>query len=182
MLSTNLLPQGQKRIVQWEEARRLVRFLAIWLSIILFVSVSLLVPSFLPLTLERRELERALTVEEDASHLVKVEDILMQGRKIRSALSAIKTFHEEPARGSLLLGWFLGGVRENVTLDGIVARKGGEVLISGVARTRRALLNYEQMLRNSGRFQDISSPVSNIIRESDINFTIKGTLKSSYAL
>ena len=182
LLLTNLLPPEQKEVIWQEETRRLICFLAIEFGVVLMIGVSLLLPSFLPLTFERKELKRALAIEEEASRIIKVDEIAAKGRKVGFALSLIKTFHENASPATSLLGWFLGVKRSGVTITNIVSRKGGEVFLSGIAQTRRSLLNFEEALRSSGRFQEISSPLSNIIRDRDINFTIKGTLKSPYAL
>lgn len=45
--------------------------------------------------------------------------------------------------------------------------------ISGIADTRKALIDFEARIKESGHFADVTLPVSNLAKESNINFQIR---------
>lgn len=182
MLTTNLLSLSQKKKIAREELRRLIRYIAFGFGFALLIGVTLLFPSFLPLRFERAELERAKKVEEDASHSLKIGEVSEKSKKLNYFIAGIKTATEESNRASSLLSNILGKQRVGITILNVIIRKNGEMLLSGVATTRQDLLNFEGALRDSGIFQEISSPLSNIIREQNINFTMEGKLKTQFIL
>ncbi|MBI2640412.1 MAG: hypothetical protein HYW91_00825 [Candidatus Sungbacteria bacterium] len=182
MFTINLLPQEEKRLVRLEEARRIIRFFAGGLISVLFIGSALLAPSFLPLFLERRELERSLQLEKEAGQALNVAEATARLRAFKSALFSIKAFVQTPPRASEILEDLFRQSRDGITIVNITIKKGGDVILTGTAESRDNLLRFEKNLRDSGKFQEISSPLSNIIRETNINFTMKGKLKPAFSL
>lgn len=182
MFTINLLPSQEKKLVRLEEARRALRFFAMGLAFIFIVGSALLSPSFLPLFLERRELERSLHLEEEAGRALGVEGTMARTKTLRIAVSSIKAFIRAPSNASAALEGLWSQSRDGITLINVTMKRGGEVVLTGIAQNRKDLLRFEKNLRDSGKFQDISSPLSNIIKENNISFTFQGKLKSSSGL
>lgn len=182
MLNTNLLPQEEKKLVRLEETRRVIIFFAALIVAVFITGSVLSLPSFLALYLERRELERALKLEEEASQKLKVRETLMVSKKIGSSVAAIKELISDSPKATLLFENLLGSAAPTIVLANLDIKKTGEITLSGFAPTRLDLLNFEKKLRDSGLFQEISSPLSNIVREASINFTMQGKLKPRYNL
>ena len=53
-----------------------------------------------------------------------------------------------------------------------------QLLLSGTARTRLALLNYEKIVRGYTWLQNVSTPISQLFEKENISFEIKAELKS----
>lgn len=182
MLTTNLLPIDDKKLVRLEEARRLILFFAGGLVVVFVVGSILLSPSFLPLFLERKELERSLRLEEEAGRALRVAGTMARLRDLRSAISSVKLFLGRSGGASKILEEFWQQSRDGISLSNVTLKKSGEAILTGTAQKRSDLLRFEKNLRDSGKFQDLSSPFSNIVRESNINFTLQGKLKPAFGL
>lgn len=179
MLTTNLLPPKEKRVIQFETVRRTVRLFAVGTVVVFVVGSVFLLPAYLPLALEERELARSLALQEEASRSLAVGEISAKLRLAQSSARSLRSFLQEPQRATALLEGFLG-TDATVSVLSLTLKKDGGFAVNGVAATRRDLLDFEKALRDSGRFESLSSPLSNITRESRINFTIQGKLKSMH--
>lgn len=181
MLTTNLLPYQEKKFIEREKIRRVVRYFALLLSLIFLLGAILLLPAFLPVFFEKRELERSLLIEKNASAELGVDDSLKRVRHLKSVLSSIRLQAAKPLTASAFLRELRQTPESGIVISSLVIKKSGEIVLSGNARTRRDLLDLEKRLRESGLFQEISSPLSNIIRETDVSFTIQGKINPKYA-
>lgn len=182
MLTANLLPPQEKALVRQEEVRRLILFFATIVTAVFVSGAVLLAPSYLPLLLEKREIERALALERGTSERLGVPAALLKIQKVRSTLSFVRVLTPESKRASVIMARLFEDAGANVTVTTLNVKKTGEIIFTGSAKTRRDLLDFERALRESGRFQEISSPLSNIIREVDVVFTIQGKLKPNHSL
>lgn len=177
MLSTNLLPLQEKREIQLEENRRLLIFLTLLSCLVLIVGSLLLLPSYLPLVMERRGLEASLRIEEQASSELGIKKKIVSVKRVVSAVKAVKDYAVKPTSVSSTLGEFLQSSGAAIGISFLSVRHSGEFTLIGRAQTRRDLLNFEQRLRDSKKFEEFSSPLSNIVRETNINFSLQGKIK-----
>lgn len=181
MLNTNLLPPEEKRLVWFEETRRIILFFTLFVLVILLMGSILLLPSFLAFYIEQQEFGRSIKLEEEASQKSGAQEILAASQKTKLAISAVKELSSNSQKVSSLLENLLGDA-DSVILANVDIKKTGEVALSGTAPARPDLLNFEKKLRGSGIFQEISSPLSNIVREVKINFIMQGKLKPRFGL
>jgi len=182
MLNTNLLLREEKRLIWFEEIRRITVFFTTLAAVVLSLGSMFLLPSFFVFFSQQRELEKLVKAEEEASRWLKVNDALLASKKVNSSISAVKEFLAGPQKVTVLFENLLGIVTPFITIAGIEIKNTGEVTLTGVAPTRSALLDFEKRLRDSGLFQEISFPISNIIREANINFIMQGKVKLKYGL
>lgn len=181
MLSINLLPLQEKKIVHYEDLLRIVRFFTIEIMVVFGSGAVFLLPSYLPLYLEYRELTRALSIEEGASQQFQVTTTVKEVKSVEAMLNYITTFAQHSSRASKLVH-SLFPKTEGIRLNTLTVKKEGNIVMNGFAETRDNLLAFETSLRAGGIFQEITFPLSNITKQSDINFTIQGKLKSEYQL
>lgn len=182
MLSTNLLPPEQKTILAYERADRMVRFFAIALILLFLIHTILILPAFLPQYLVKDELARSYALEKAASLKLRAQETEEKIQMISLATRDINAHIAESDKASTLLAMFFRFAETGVALSTLDIKSGGIVFISGAASTRRNLLAFEKEMRESGRFLEISSPLSNIVEEINAQFTIQGTLKEPYRL
>lgn len=181
MLTTNLLPPQEKTVIEWEKAQRVVRYFSFVFSLVFIIGVVFLLPSFLPAFFEEKELERSLLIERNASQKLGVGESLNRAKHLKAILASVRRQAAKPLTASSFLIELLKESDSDIDLTSISLEKDGSVRMAGNARTRRGLLDFERRLRDSGKLQEISSPLSNLIRETDINFTIRGKINVKYS-
>ncbi|MBI2122465.1 MAG: hypothetical protein HYT98_05130 [Candidatus Sungbacteria bacterium] len=182
MLTINLLPSAEKEGVWHEETQRIIRFFTTGILSACALAIVLIFPIYFSLLLEERELERSLNVEEAASRNLNIDAELQKIRTAENRIKLIRDFISTPATASTMLEKFFENTGSGITLISLTVKKQGDVAITGIATTRRNLLRFEKTLRDASMFQDISFPISNIVRETNINFTMQGKLKPPYTL
>lgn len=182
MLNTNLLPKEEKKVIWFAEVRRIIIFFTVLTAIILLVGSALLFPSYFIFFFEQREFTGLIKAEEEAALRLKVADTLLASQKINSSIITLKEFLSSPPRATVIFEGLLETITLPSILNGIEIKNTGETTLTGIAPTRSALLNFEKRLRDSGFFQEISFPISNIIRETNLDFIMRGKLKPRYGL
>jgi len=181
MLDANLIPEEQKRIISSEQWLRIVRFLCFGASAILIIGIVLLAPSYIPLYFQNKELQRVFEVQQAAGQKINTDEISASVSKVQAVIISLKQSATNPTGAMGILDLLIAN-QQGININAFNINKIGNVYITGHADTRNNLLAFEQRLRDSSRFQDITSPLANIIQETDITFNFKGTLKSNYAL
>ena len=181
MLSINLLPLDERQALRAEEAVRAVIFFTVLTVAVFAVGLVFLAPSFLTVRFTEGELRRSLELEENTAGHKSARDTILRARAAGEALAEIRSYAADPVRASKILErFFVPG--EGVTVQSLLVRKSGELALTGHAATRGQLLRFEEALRASDRFHEITFPLSNITRERDIQFAVQGKLKPEYGL
>lgn len=182
LLNINLLPSGEQKALAREELRRIIQFFGLSISGIFFVGILLLFPSYFPLFFEERGLEQSVKIERDASEQLHVDETLKKVRFVKDALDSFSSSLARQKKTSEALVPFFSSRGSGISFTILTIKKEGNVVLSGRAEKRSDLLAFEKMLRESERFQEITFPLSNIVREIDIQFTMQGKLKPAYGL
>ena len=181
MLTINLLPAEEKKLIAIEEWRRISQFFGIGMAGVLLAGIAIFLPSYVRLFLHAQDLERALRFEEEASKELEVQQIIARASEIRTVFDSVRTFLNDGARGSGIMEFFFDDT-PGITVLSIGVHKDGIIALAGFSRSRRNLLDFEKKIRDSGRFQELSFPLSNIVKENNFRFSMQGKLKSSYGL
>ena len=181
MLHSNLLPNEQKKIIVLEQWLYVIRFFGIAGSGILIVGIILLAPSYLPLYFQNQELERSLSLQRQAAQHINSDDISQRVLQVKAVIASLHQAMDRPS-GVLPIFDLLTAFQQGIVITTFSVDKNANISLMGNAATRNDLLALEQRLRDSSKFQDIASPLANIIQEANINFNFKGTLRPAYAL
>ena len=181
MLHANLLPDEEKKNISFEQWIRVITFFGVAVNSILIIGITLLAPAYLPLYFQNRELERALSIQQQATQRISVDHILRSIAQIQAIITSLQQTADRPSSALSLFDLFVVP-RPGIAISTFSVDKKAAVSLAGTAATRNNLLLFEQYLRDSARFQDITSPLTNIIHETNITFTFKATLKPNYAL
>lgn len=164
-----------------EEMRRAILFFSGVAIAIFGVGLALLLPSVLLTGIATAELERSLALEEDNARQGDTIDTVVRMRGAQDALRELRTYTAQAPRTSALLERFLSP-GSGISLLSFAVKGDGQVTMSGHADTRAALLDFEETLRTSQRFYEITFPLSNITRDRDIQFSVQGKLKPEHGL
>lgn len=151
-------------------------FLSILLGIVLIFASVLLLPSFLPMFFEQRELQRFIKLEDENYKKLKIDQTVKEVKSLNGRLASIKSFIQTSSQTSMLIEEIKQMAGPNISIRQINLSDGGAVSISGTALGRKELLLFEDELKKSGHFDKISSPLSDIIRGA-ASFTIQGLLR-----
>lgn len=169
----NLLPEEYKKNIERKYEMRVFKVILLFILATLITATALLVPSYI-ISASKHDLaeERSLRVlsfnNEESS---KIEAKI---REVNVKLSIIKPVLEVPLHELIKL---------------VVENKGNSVVIRsfnyesrgvtakldllGVAKTREALLGFVDRLEKEKIFAEVYSPVSNLVKEKDIEFVIQ---------
>lgn len=177
MLTTNLLPQEDKKTIELVKTAKLSRTAAVFVCGLLVINAVLVLPTLLPLLFERKELKREFATGQEAQQKFQVSARSKELRVLAATLREIRVYASQPHYPSKILDTLANHGNAGISLETITVAETGGVILNGKADTRKALLEFESTLRNSPYLADISSPLSNVIRESNISFSIQGNLK-----
>lgn len=178
MLNLNLLPPDEKTNLAYELRTRAV-LRAGWLLVAcLLIAGVLFLPTMFLLSFQKSEVARTLELErlrEERSgireEMVKVKTANREADIITQNLMTRRT-------SSGLLEDLLGAIPTGISLSHVTYTASSNiVLISGFAETRSSFLAYLDTLRRNARVAGVASPVSNVIRDTDITFSITVALR-----
>lgn len=174
MLNLNLLPVSQRKNLDYEINRRVVQFFGIWLSII-GVSFGIgLMPAYFFVSLLESEVERSLRVEESVAKAYGIGEIEDRIRAVNDRLGLILLREEKKRDPSPFITEVFSRTPAGVSLARVTTSDSlSKAAASGKAQTRSALLQFVSSLRSSSRVKSVSSPVANIIKEEDIEFSLE---------
>lgn len=180
MLSTNLLLEEEKKAVILEKSLRVIKFFGISISGTLIIGITLLAPSYLPFYFQNHELTYQLSVRQEAVKKIDGTKIISDALQLKGAITSLRQ-NANNANIALDMLNLLTAPQAGIVVTDFTIQN-ADVTISGHADMRNDLLAFEQRLRDSSRFQDIASPLANIIQETNIKFSFKATLKTQFAL
>ena len=158
MLTANLLPKEEAKLATNDVFRRIIIFFTVCFVTIFIVGAVLLLPSYLPIFHNFRELTRTLAVEEEASAKLRVHEVSKEIKNTKMSLTSLQSFFEESSRASgLMENIFIRA--KNITLFSLMIDKDVALSLQGRASTRRDLLEFERSLRESEIFKELSLPL-----------------------
>lgn len=178
MLHTNLLPEEEKRAIILEKSFRIIKFFGITIIGTFIIGIALLAPSYLPLYFQNNEFKNSLLVQQEAAAKIDYGKIVSDALQIQATISSLRQTADNSSAAldifDLLAAQQTGIIVSEFTID-----KNASITIIGNAATRNDLLAFEQYLRDSSRLRDLASPLANIIKEANINFNLRGTVKQN---
>ena len=178
----NLLPYDEREAVEKERIRRFVIVASLSVSFILAAGIVLMLPSYLKLTFERESLDRGIASEIKASGAGPTEGFKIALGDLNKKIAILDGAKKGATDVTHIIEGVLkarpAGVAINSIAYGSVSKGGSKtVLLSGQAKTRDNFLAFEKNLEDSGDFKKITSPVSNLLRDADLQFSLSLDLK-----
>lgn len=178
MLAINLLPPQQIKAREEKEYTRKIVLAFIFCFIILAISFSLLF--ILQQTIQKSFLnsqQQELAAFEKYFNQEKNKKIEQEVENINKILSRVSTIEENKTRWSNTLIELTKITPENLYFSSLkINKQEKKIEIMGLAKTREGLLKFQDNLEKSEYFENVTSPISNIISPENINFTIEARL------
>ncbi len=179
MFNLNLLPEKEKQNIVWEKRTNQTLYFGSCIVASVFVFLILLFPSYIFLALQNDDVVRNLEIEKKAQEKLQIQTI--EGRT--AAINADTQHIIQNNAPSFVPGNFVEHLNQlaegHVLLTQIqYHQNGGEAHIEGWAETRNNFLDFKNILETEGGLQNIVSPINNIIKETNIQFTLSATLQN----
>lgn len=177
MLNLNLISQEDKDAFRFLCYRRAVLYLGGIASAVIVVFIILLIPSFLFLNAQRREVLRELATEESALRAFGTEEIERRIVLLNEKTARIRADATRERRASEIIATLVAqgeSVRMEEARIDFAARA---VEIKGTAPTRNALLALKESVEESGLVEKILIPIVDLVKLTNVSFTLKGALK-----
>lgn len=170
----NLLPPSKKGLLEklvkfifFKEILEIILLVAAFLSVILLWSWYALQNQYNDLS------QSALLVNREYSHY---------NQEIRKLNSVIKQFNSANINFAPLTPKILELIEKlpsDIRINSLtINRKNNLIIISGIAKTRDALLNYQSSLKNYSWIQGVQTPTSQLFQKDNVNFEIKASPKN----
>ncbi len=172
----NLLPPYQREIIR--EAIT-TRFLFVALGIMSFLALIFLVLMYnvlLYINLQTPAVIGRLATEQGTQKANQVALVERDINELNSALINIDKIRKKESFNFPYILRVIGSVMPKGTKMKSITYQGGNIAISGHADERPQVLKLKENLEKEKVFKNINSPLSNIIKERDINFSFSFSL------
>lgn len=181
-MAINLLPDAYKTEVRSEYRRRVIIGFGVLFAVIICVNAALLAPSWLAFASQERELQRQWDAIQKGSLFLKVSEIESSIRRLNRDIREYRAEDRAVNRVTPVFGAALESRRAGVAIDTLVfaVPKNGSragLTIAGHAAGRAALIAFSKALGERPVIESVESPISNLLHENDINYTMTATLR-----
>jgi hypothetical protein len=172
-----LSPEEKKHLITLQN----VKIASVWgltLFIFFVFSTLLLLPAYFFLTFQKNEVVRNLEITEGGSLTKRIDEIAQSVATLKKDALDIKKISENSEVLSAMVRATLEPLPRGITL--IAARyspKSGDISFYGTAGTRSALLQFEALLKNNPKIQNVNVPLANLVSETDVPFSISASFK-----
>ncbi|GEM_PF-2736322 len=178
MLNLNLLPPDEKTNLAYEFRTRAVLRVGWLLLACLFIAATLFLPTMFLLSFQKTEVARILELERLREEQSGIRDEMARVKAVnREADVVIQNLTTRRTSSGLLQDLF-GSIPAGISLSDVTYTSSSNALsIAGFSPTRALFLSFLDSLRKDARVAEVASPVSNVIRDTDITFSIRVTLR-----
>ena len=179
MIKFNLLPPGEKKELEIMHLNQILVFLLIRIFFIMIIFIILLTSAYFSLFILLNMQEKLVQAEKDDSSFQKIVEIEEEINGTNKLLKKISGKQKELKPIAPLMKEISEIVPERIYLTYFSYQKEDSLItINGRSETREDLLVMENDLNESEYFEDVDLPLSNLIRQTDLDFKI--TFKPVY--
>jgi hypothetical protein len=171
----NLLSSEQKKLLRSDYRQRVLVVSGFLFSFLLLIAIGILATLYLSVDTNYKQTKDALA-KEQAKNIIMAANKLEKEIKSFSQKLSLLTKSSTSTPVTEVIKSVLNRKVSGVALDDIQYDKSSDNLavlkISGVAQTRSQLLAFVEVLRSDPNFKKVDSPVSNLIKERQAEFTL----------
>lgn len=172
MFKVNLLPPYQKKELEISNLNHLLFFLFSWLAVFLTILLALLLSAFFSLSIlleNQHELIDVRKSDAQTRRLVEIENRISQ---INQRLNQINLKQKDLVLWTPILEELTKITSSGIYLNSFSYQTGNsQIQLAGWASTRSQLLSFENSLKKSAYFTEVQAPLTNLIKQEDINFS-----------
>ena len=173
MLNLNLLSKNDLQNVKFEEWRRLVVFIFSASLTAIFFFVAILLPVYFFSLAEKKSVLDEMKRFESGASVSGVKSIEAEVASLNRFYKEIIQKGEPNRRLSLMIDRLISDSAGKISFFSVSYRKEKEVAMTGFAPIRQDLISFEKKMNEYEVLKEVSSPVSNLIKEANINFSLR---------
>lgn len=167
----NFLPEEDKRKIKKEYLRRLFVVIGIFSFFAISIGIILLLSFTIFLKDQEHNLERQLAVSEERLLRGKIENTISLAEEINTKISLLDSGQKNVGEKSAFIKIILGEKTNKIKINDFFFDN-GKILIQGLSENRQDFLSFIDSLRKKKEFKKVESPISNLIKERDIEFKL----------
>jgi len=174
----NLLPLQDKNIEKKEILRRFIAVLGLGLSFLLCAEIVFsLILLFFVGSFEKN-LSDQVSYEEKLADLKNVESLESEAKRLNEFLVLFNAGEKETELISGDISDILSVLPSSLRINSLLFDKGicadcpSKIAIVGNADTRESLIGFISDLKLEERFREVESPISNLLAEKNVNFSL----------
>jgi len=179
MIELNLLPPQEKNELKLERLYHWLIFYgsATILIVLLFVVFLALIWSFILIQLKTYTVNLENTKTSFQGQSIENQQKLISS--FNRQLEKINQIQNDHKYYSPILAHLAGLIPSGIRIDAFAVDKQGNCTLTGYAQRRSQLLLLKEALEKSSFFEKIDNPISNLTKQTDINFSFKFAVKSA---
>lgn len=167
----NLLSNEARKKVRALYRLRLLAVVLVVFFYVCLVSIGLLVPSFLLMQGKSVSLSESLNAAQNRPISREADEAVNNVLALNKLINKLSSVPKLPLMGETLDKLFEDKI-EGISFESIDYTNQKVITIAGRASTREILLAFTRKLNQDSYFSNVSSPISNLIKSTDINFQI----------
>lgn len=140
---------------------------------IIIIFIVILSPIYFSVLAEEKKVSEELKKFENSSSGTGIKSIETETSSLNRLFKDIIRRGAADRNVSGIIDRLVSDSDNKILFFSISYRKNKEIYITGFSPTRQDLISFEKKLREYGNLKEISSPVSNLIKEANINFSIR---------
>jgi hypothetical protein len=169
----NFLPEKNKIIIKKEYFRRIFIIIGLFFFFLILASDLFLFSFSLLLKNQKESFSRQLEFSEERLARSEAKDIIPLIKDLNEKISLLQS---SPARGgtvekSALMKNILSRKPDKITIKEFLFEK-NKISIWGFSDTRDNMLGFINSLKEEKSFKKVESPIANLLKEKDIEFSI----------
>jgi hypothetical protein len=174
----NLLPEEDKILIKNENLRRFIAVSGVLFFSLLCAAVILFTPSYLLVESQEKNFEKQLLLIKESFERENIDQIESSARDLNSQLASYAKQEELFVGASSLFLEIIGKKPPLIRLDNFsytISDKEGKpdkISLRGFSSDRESLVSFTKKLEQSGLFSKVGSPLSNFLKEKNINFSL----------
>jgi len=94
-------------------------------------------------------------------------------KNLNSYLQKIQSIQKNQKSYSTLLNYLAQMVPDGIRIDSLSLENDGNATLNGFAQRREQIIAFQESLEKSNIFGNVESPVANLVKPTDINFSFK---------
>ncbi len=173
----NLFPPAHKKEIKKEYMRRFIVVFGLFFVAGAIVEMVFCSVIFYRIDAYFKETEKVLELTKKVSALNKMEDLETRVDDLGRLLTAYKESMDRRQFPSLEISLILSVLPHGVAVDsfsfGREIGTGRSVALTGTADTREVFLSFVEALRKIPSFAEIESPMSNLLKEKGVKFSLR---------
>jgi hypothetical protein len=173
----NLLPIEDQLIFKKEFKKKAILIAGLFIFFAEIVFLILLLPSYIFLTVKAENFNRELAIINRSPVFKRVEEIKYEMSDLNSKINLFLEQKKDIKDISAVFKNLVSVKPLGVTINFLDYKKQDKknardtVLVRGEAASRKIFLDFLEKLKKDKNIMDINSPVSNLLKESDIKFS-----------